>query len=212
MESTRSQSMLEMSVLDGLNVIEDENEYVFVKDDAMDMEFDDESYDHCDMSPELSCAGDDLGSVASDVTLKDLNIESSMVSMEEDRDDGNSNNPSSKGNRNDALNHDSSKEGGGARLSNKKRRKKMKLLKKAAAQAYAEAKRNETLPFEGATVEETHTTINQRPRSVSTSSSTSTYSNSRKKKSKHSNLAAACAQKSLALYREETKPKKPAVL
>jgi hypothetical protein len=65
---------MEMSVLSNLNVvIEDDSDYVFIQDN--DMEFDDESYDHCDLSPDLSCAA----SVCSGVTLSDFKIESIFV-------------------------------------------------------------------------------------------------------------------------------------
>jgi hypothetical protein len=67
-----------------MGVIEDEVDYVIVGDDDVDLlvnevdddgvdddfEWDDASYDHCDLSPSLSCDT----SVATNVTLKDLNL------------------------------------------------------------------------------------------------------------------------------------------
>jgi hypothetical protein len=92
---TESSSSVLLPML-GLNVvIEDESEdYVLVGGDVdVDLtldndEWDEGSYDHCDLSPSLSCAT----SVATNVTLKDLNLaagagDSNVVMMVDDHDD-----------------------------------------------------------------------------------------------------------------------------
>lgn len=184
---------MEMSVLSGLNVIEDESEYVFIQDD--DMEFDEESYDHCDLSPDLSCAA----SVCSGVTLNDFKEEgigSSMVSLE-DRNDGETKDGVMKdGDVIDAMNAP------GRRLCNKKRRKKLKMLKKAAAAAHFEASRKAQ--------EESPTPERSGPERGSRSKSRGA-----KTKSKSGvNLAVACAHESIAAYREEVggKQKKSSIV
>ena len=178
---------MEMSVLSTLNVIEDENEYVFVRDDEMD--FDDESYDHCDLSPDLSCAA----SVCSGVTLNDLiqenGIESSMVSVEEDRNDGESKEEGGKPDDGECTLNANLQNG--RRVCNKKRRKKLKMMKKAAALEARKAQ-VETPPEP---VREPERTSPERP-------------SRNKSKSKRSvNLAVACAHESLAAYREEVASK-----
>lgn len=164
----------------GLNVvIEDESEYVFVAgvdDDDIDLldtnnneavvehhdddiDWDEGSYDNCDLSPSLSCAT----SVATNVTLKDLNLtltatatttegSNSMTTMmvlddpmDVDEDCGwnstlgrTDTSATAIGNAEHffAVNHKS-----GRRLSNKKLRKRMQNMKKAAAaRALAEQK------------------------------------------------------------------------
>lgn len=184
---------MEMSVISGLNVIEDESEYVFIQDD--DMEFDEESYDHCDLSPDLSCAA----SVCSGVTLNDFKEEgigSSMVSLE-DRNDGETKDGVMKdGDVIDAMNAP------GRRLCNKKRRKKLKMLKKAAAAARFEASRKAQ--------EESPTPERNGPERGSRSKSRGA-----KTKSKSGvNLAVACAHESIAAYREEVggKQKKSSIV
>eukprot|EP00956_Cyclotella_meneghiniana_P024763 scaffold50291_cov53-Cyclotella_meneghiniana.AAC.1 len=130
-------SVVEMEMsFTGLNEIEDE--YVFIQED--DMDFDDESYDHCDLSPDLSCAA----SVCSGVTLNDFkDIGSSMVSLEDDR-----NGNEKKGVKNDDSNDTMDVSLPGRRLCNKKRRKKLKMLKKAAAAARFEESRKAQLHSE----------------------------------------------------------------
>jgi hypothetical protein len=184
---------MEMSVLSGLNVIEDESEYVFIQDD--DMEFDEESYDHCDLSPDLSCAA----SVCSGVTLNDFKEEgigSSMVSLE-DRNDGETKDGVMKdGDVIDAMNAP------GRRLCNKKRRKKLKMLKKAAAAAHFEASRKAQ--------EESPT-----PERSGLERGSRSKSRGAKTKSKSGvNLAVACAHESIAAYREEVggKQKKSSIV
>lgn len=184
---------MEMSVLSGLNVIEDESEYVFIQDD--DMEFDEESYDHCDLSPDLSCAA----SVCSGVTLNDFKEEgigSSMVSLE-DRNDGETKDGVMKdGDVIDAMNAP------GRRLCNKKRRKKLKMLKKAAAAAHFEASRKAQ--------EESPT-----PERNGTERGSRSKSRGAKTKSKSgANLAVTCAHESIAAYREEVggKQKKSSIV
>lgn len=186
---------MEMSVLSGLNMIEDESEYVFVEENE-EMEFDEESYDHCDLSPDLSCAA----SVASGVTLNDLiqDVGSSMVSLEDDRNDGESKHVDSMG---DVKNDESGdfamnafNPHNGRRLCNKKRRKKLKMLKKAAAAAHFESMRKaQSMPTDTASAFE---------RTAPERTSPTKLSSSVKSKKVH-NLAVACAQESLAAFREE---------
>lgn len=174
---------MEMSVLSGFNE-GDDSEYVFIQED--DMDFDEESYDHCDLSPDLSCAA----SVCSGVTLGDFkDVTASMVSLE-DRNDGES--------KEDVKKDDVMENAPGRRLCNKKRRKKLKMQKKAAAAAHFEASRKaqETSEAETLTVER---------------SAPERRSKSRGKKS-HSNLAVACAHETLAAYREETGGKKKSIV
>ncbi|KAL7487821.1 hypothetical protein ACHAW6_013420 [Cyclotella cf. meneghiniana] len=186
---------MEMSVLSGLNIIEDESEYVFVEENE-DMQFDEDSYDHCDLSPDLSCAA----SVASGVTLNDLiqDVGSSMVSLEDDRNDDESKHADPMG---DAKNDESGdlmmnafNLHNGRRLCNKKRRKKIKMLKKAAAAAHFESMRKaQTMPADPVSAFE---------RSVPERTSRFKQSSSVKSKKVH-NLAVACAHESLAAFREE---------
>ncbi|KAL3793694.1 hypothetical protein HJC23_010266 [Cyclotella cryptica] len=185
---------MEMSVLSGLNMIEDESEYVFVEENE-EMDFDVESYDHCDLSPDLSCAA----SVASGVTLNDLiqDVGSSMVSLEDDRNDGESKHADSMDVQNDesgdfAMNDFNPHNG--RRLCNKKRRKKLKMLKKAAAAAHFESLRKaQSMPTDRVSVSE---------RTAPERTSRSKPSSSVKSKKVH-NLAVACAHESLAAFREE---------
>lgn len=171
----------------GLNVvIEDESDYVFVggdddididvlvneevdhDDDDVDddIDWDERSYDHCDLSPSLSCAT----SVATNVTLKDLNLDTGAAAttttttgdanimtttmvmddpMDVDEDvNGDCGNWNSMLGRTstsviiaDAEHYFAANPKSGRRLSNKKLRMKMKKLKKAAAaRALAEQK------------------------------------------------------------------------
>ncbi len=175
----------------GLNVvIEDESDYVFVcgdddididllvnkeadhddDDDDVDddIDWDEGSYDHCDLSPSLSCAT----SVATNVTLKDLNLDTGAAAttktttgdanimattmvmddpMDVDEDvNGDCGNWNSMLGRTStsasviiahAQHYFAANPKGGRRLSNKKLRKKMKNMKKAAAaRALAEQK------------------------------------------------------------------------
>jgi len=166
----------------GLNnaAIEDEVDYVIVGDDDVnllgnevddediddDFEWDDASYDHCDLSPSLSCAT----SVATNVTLKDLNLIGAAAATTATGDSNNDmmtmmvlDDPmdiDEAGNgdciewtstlgRTTGSGTSSAAENffattnpkSGRRLSNKKLRKKMKNMKKAAAaRALAEQK------------------------------------------------------------------------
>lgn len=164
-------SVVEMEMsFTGLNEIEDE--YVFIQED--DMDFDEESYDHCDLSPDLSCAA----SVCSGVTLNDFkDIGSSMVSLEEDRNEN-----MKKGVKNDDSDDTMDVSLPGRRLCNKKRRKKLKMLKKAAAAAH----------FEESTKAQLHS-------EAVTSSVQGSRSKSRSKSKKHM----ACAQESLKIGRQK---------
>lgn len=175
---------MEMSILSQGAVEGDESEYVFIQGD--DMDFDEESYDHCDLSPDLSCAA----SVCSGVTLGDFkDVTASMVSLE-DRNDGESKDVKKE-------DEDVAMESAPARrLCNKKRRKKLKMLKKAAAAAHFEASRKvQEASAEDATPE------NSAPERGVTSKCKS-------RGKKNSNLAVVCAQETLAAYREETRHKK----
>lgn len=171
---------MEMSIL-SQGAEGDESEYVFIQED--DMDFDEESYDHCDLSPDLSCAA----SVCSGVTLGDFkDVTASMVSLE-DRNDGE--NREGKKVEDVAMANESAP---ARRLCNKKRRKKLKMMKKAAAAAHFEAVRKAQ---EGGVVA---TSGNSAERPVGRS----------KSRGKKSNLAVACAQETLAAYGEETRDKK----
>lgn len=170
---------MEMSFTN-LNEIEDE--YVFIRE--QDMEFDEESYDHCDLSPDLSCAA----SVCSGVTLNDFKVESSMISLEEDRNDAESKEGKKESDAMDGI-------APGRRLCNKKRRKKLKMMKKAAAAAHFEASRKAQLEVAESSTPD---------RTALESTSRSKTSGKTKSKSGVHNLAVACAQESLAAYREET--------
>ncbi|KAL7507555.1 hypothetical protein ACHAXN_006872 [Cyclotella atomus] len=190
MEQTNVVEM-EMSVLSGFNVEGgDESEYVFIQDD--DMDFDDESYDHCDLSPDLSCAA----SVCSGVTLGDFkDVGASMVSLE-DRNDGESKYVKEDVTM-DAMNAP------GRRLCNKKRRKKLKMLKKAAAAAHFEASRKAQEAAEAETLAPERSVSERESRSKSRA----------KSKSKSGvNLAVACAHESIAAYREEVGGKKKSIV
>ena len=209
---TSQNVMMESIALSELNVIEDDREYVFVNED--EAEFDDDSYDHCDLSPNLSCAT----SVATEFTLKDLNlslidegVESSMVSLEEGRDDSNSNNVmldlhtgeiEQRTNDPEVYGEDltpmveccvlSTKKT--SRLSNKKRRKKLKMMKKAAATAAALAESNQN-----ANLSSNSDDVEQIDRRSKTSFS------KKLRKSRLHNMAVACAHESLMAYREEVR-------
>ena len=167
---------MEMSFTN-LNEIEDE--YVFIRE--QDMEFDEESYDHCDLSPDLSCAA----SVCSGVTLNDFKVESSMISLEEDRNDAESNESKKDSDVMDGT-------APGRRLCNKKRRKKLKMMKKAAAAAHFEASRKAQLELSNTSTPD-RTVVERSKTSGKTKSKSGVHS-----------LAVACAQESLAAYREET--------
>lgn len=165
----------------GLNnaAIEDEVDYVIVGDDDVnllgnevddediddDFEWDDASYDHCDLSPSLSCAT----SVATNVTLKDLNLIGAaaattatgdsnddmmtMMVLDDPMDVDEAGNgdciewtstlgrTTGTGTSSAAENFFATNPKSGRRLSNKKLRKKLKNMKKAAAaRALAEQK------------------------------------------------------------------------
>ena len=144
--------MMEPIALTGLHVIEDESEYVFVKGDEAVL--DDESYDHCDLSPSLSCATD--LSCVTEVTLKDFTMsmidegvaESSMVSLDgfphlvESKQAGKCAKEQELIPTAGCWTLNSSNENSNVcRLSNKKRRKKVKMMKNAAAPAALSRKR-----------------------------------------------------------------------
>eukprot|EP00571_Detonula_confervacea_P000035 CAMPEP_0172323748 /NCGR_PEP_ID=MMETSP1058-20130122/49478_1 /TAXON_ID=83371 /ORGANISM="Detonula confervacea, Strain CCMP 353" /LENGTH=219 /DNA_ID=CAMNT_0013039827 /DNA_START=66 /DNA_END=725 /DNA_ORIENTATION=+ len=201
MESSSALALADLNV-----VIEDEGDYVFVAGDfddddngLLDEWEDDESYDHCHLSPSLSCAT----SVATNITLKDLNlIEDSAVMMDIDddgptpmdtedaRDEGSSNRMMNGTARNHYPSSMANPKNG-RRISNKKLRKKMKHLKKvAAAKAAAEAivSQKASIMTDFSSWGSNVASPKRKPRSVRLSSS---------------NLAVACAQESLAAYREE---------
>lgn len=192
--------MLESIALAGSRV-ESEQEYVFVKDD--DFEFDDDSYDHCDVSTDLSCAT----SVASEVTLKDFSmsqiqegIESSVVSLDEAGAVKVPGDPAEikteKRQMPDMSDLSTTKET--CRLSNKKRRKQIKTMKKAAAAAAAAAV---------ALTQVNHHPHPSPPRPIAQerqrSRRSKTASSMTISKSRSRNIAVACAQESLEAYREE---------
>lgn len=179
--------------LTGLNVvIEEENDYVFVVGDLDDCdldEWDDESYDHCDLSPTLSCAT----SVATNITLKDLNLieDSAMMDVEETTNTEDNFKRMSDDEAREVLPFMANPKNG-RRISNKKLRKKIKMMKKtAAAKAAAEAFANAGMPSSSSTTFAAPPGSPQR---------TSRF---RKPCSMHSNIAVACAQESLAAYRDE---------
>mmetsp|Transcript_21891 Transcript_21891/g.46022 ORF Transcript_21891/g.46022 Transcript_21891/m.46022 type:complete len:222 (+) Transcript_21891:208-873(+) len=202
-----------------LHVIEDESEYVFVKEDLDHGElFDDESYDHCDLSPDLSCAT----SVATEVTLKDLNLslvdetaEFTTVPPDEERDEDDSKkvvlDSSNEGGVCDTENEKRVRENSfdksvsssascskstGSRLSNKKRRKKLKMMKKQQAAAAALATINDERNISNRN--SAANSLSPRRRSKSNCSSSSSM-----RRYRMSNVAVACAHDSLASYREE---------
>lgn len=205
--------------LAGLNVvIEDENEYVFVPgdfdDDADDLlnneewdEDDDDDWTNCDLSPSLSCAT----SVATNVTLKDLNLieDSAMMDIDEDANERTDV---------DAMDTEETRESklaqlairkvnpkNGRRLSNKKLRKKIKMMKKAAAaRAAAEALASQKAAADAAimasSLESADTAVSDVPVSSSTSGR---GAKSPKRKSHSSNVAVACAMEAIDTYRGE---------
>lgn len=219
MNASQNNVTMESITLTELHVIEDESEYVFIKEgETNDGLFDDEDYDHCDLSPDLSCAT----SVATEVTLKDLNlslidegVESTTVSLgDEERDDDNSKHhfimdsmegggggggdeteteKRARENSFDKSMTSSSSSNSKSRISNKKRRKKLKMMKKAAAAAAALSAVNEQNGVIRVT-SSTHSPARS-TRAVNSSSSS--------RKSRARNVAVACVHESLAAYREE---------
>eukprot|EP00581_Thalassiosira_minuscula_P001624 CAMPEP_0183738822 /NCGR_PEP_ID=MMETSP0737-20130205/55557_1 /TAXON_ID=385413 /ORGANISM="Thalassiosira miniscula, Strain CCMP1093" /LENGTH=228 /DNA_ID=CAMNT_0025973457 /DNA_START=153 /DNA_END=839 /DNA_ORIENTATION=- len=203
--------------LTGLNVvIEDESDYVFVAGDLDDADlddWDDVSYDHCDLSPSLSCAT----SVATNITLKDLNLI-------EDRDDGNEHgnvDHSEEGSLKRKSDSDYNSEGetrksfsfmanpkNGRRISNKKLRKKVKMMKKAAAAraaAEALAAQKASLSSSSSSSDSAETLVAPPPSSSPPRTSSRCKSSpKRKARGMHTNnIAVACAEEALAAYREE---------
>ena len=194
--------------LTGLNVvIEDESDYVFVPGGEFDGDHlnldeweddDDDDWTNCDLSPSLSCAT----SVATNVTLRDLNlIEDSLTMAPMDVDNA----METDATRN-LFSSNLANPKNGRRLSNKKLRKKMKLMKKAAAaRAAAEAlaaQQKEEAMASSSESTAAMSTEEEMPPTVAAKSSRMRMSPKRKP-GRSTNMQVACAQESLAQYREE---------
>ena len=198
--------------LTGLNVvIEDESDYVFVPSGEFDGEHlnldewddeDDDDWTNCDLSPSLSCAT----SVATNVTLKDLNlIEDSMTMAPMDVDNAMETDCNDAVTRNVFSSNNLANPKNGRRLSNKKLRKKMKLMKKAAAaraaaEALAAQQKEEAMASSSESIA-AMSTEEEMPPTVAAKSSR--MSPKRKPGRSTTNMQVACAQESLAQYREE---------
>lgn len=220
MDQAAESSSSPFVALAGLNVvIEDESDYVFVAGDLLDDddlangEWDDEewSYDRCDLSPTLSCAT----SVATNVTLKDLNLIEEPPAMgvvepgPEARDEQDHRKASIDSFEREVRPFALANPKNGRRLSNKKLRKKVKMMKKAAAAkaaAEAFAHQKAALPSDpsGPSPSEAPVVAAGGPKRSSSRGKPSSPKRNRSSRG-HSgnNIAVACAQESLAAYREE---------
>ena len=195
-----------LGTLSGLNVVlEDESEYVFVDGDVIDgtdilddddIEWDDESYDRCDLSPELSCAT----SVATNITLKDLNLIEDSAGMMDVDDEVREGGSSKEMSEDDTaavrkVFASAANPKNGRRISNKKLRKKMKMMKKAAAKkAAVETATEAAAPRPGSP---------KRTKSASNNASSPKRNKSSGTIVNTNNVAVACARESLTAYREE---------
>jgi len=195
--------------LSGLNVvIEDETEYDLIADFNLDeWDGDDDDWTNCDMSPSLSCAT----SVATNVTLKDLNLieDSAMLDLEDDDAmdiDGVVGSKCENGGAGSGTNFRIVNPKNGRRLSNKKLRKKLKMMKKAAAaRAAAEALASQKAEADAAilasSLESTDTAMSDLV--VASSAISDRGTKSPKRKSHSGSIAVACAHEALDTYRGE---------
>ena len=163
-----------------LDMVIEEDDFVLISGKP-DEAWDDASYDLCDISSALSCAT----SVATDLTLRDLNVIEDAPATTTDTDE-----PSSKDRADTALMFLANPKNG-LRLSKKKQRKlrrKIKMTRKAKAAAEELASQR----LDAAAAFATPRSPPHSPRKVSSP-----------KRKAAANVAIACAREALAAHRDE---------